>query len=283
MKKDPQYQNSAFLRGRLGSDIQIEKTISGEVYGRVSLATSEPLKSASGAEMPSKPTWHEVKIWGKDAAENAQQLHKKGASVEVQGPLQPSSYSTANGERVFTYAVNAVTISPADPKLPSECKLKLTGALQEDISVRQSSEGKSYVNFSVRTAEDYFDKSGTKHERGAFHRIHTTEPNQMENLQVYKKGDMLDIDGKIEKNSFMTQKGRTHSFSIIPSSIELAMNQPEQPKKGIEVRRDGQLVNSPQNQTPTMQGASEIAKAAPKRPGRPAKAKEQEPAQDVPF
>lgn len=271
--------NNLFVRGRLGSDFKLEETKSGEVYGRASVATSEKFKNVNGVEFQSKPTWHDVKIWGKGPAEEAQKNYQKGAYVEVSGPIQPSSYESQNGERVYTYALNAAHISKADANLPSENKLSLAGRVQEDIAVRQSPEGKSYVNLSLRTAEDYFDRDGVKHERGAFHRIHTSDSNQIENIQAFKKGDLLEVDGKIEKRSFMTQKGKTHSFSIIPSSIELSMKPELNPeKKSIEVRK-GQPTTSPLIEEANQ--PQPFNQQPAKRPGRPKK--DQEPAINVPF
>jgi len=88
-------RNKVQLIGNLGNDPEIKIFDSGKKKVKLSLATSDNYRNASG-EKVEQTQWHNIIGWGK-TAEIAEKYLKKGSEVAIDGKLQYRSYDDNNG------------------------------------------------------------------------------------------------------------------------------------------------------------------------------------------
>ncbi len=91
--------NLVILDGRLGQDVEIRSTTSGQQVAKLSLATSDIYMKDN--EKIEKTEWHTIIAWGK-TAENIHKLCKKGDSISVHGKLQNRSWEDQQGQKRYT-------------------------------------------------------------------------------------------------------------------------------------------------------------------------------------
>ncbi len=92
-------RNKVQLIGHLGADPEIKTFDSGKKKVKLSLATSESYKSASG-EKVEQTQWHNLIVWGKTADIAEKYLHK-GSELAVDGKLSYRSYDDKNGDKKY--------------------------------------------------------------------------------------------------------------------------------------------------------------------------------------
>ena len=84
--------NRSTVLGRVGNDVVLRYTQSGQAVTNLSLATNE--RRVDGPEVT---TWHRVVLWGK-LAELAERYVRKGEAIYVEGPLQSRQWTNKEGE-----------------------------------------------------------------------------------------------------------------------------------------------------------------------------------------
>ncbi len=92
-------RNKVQLIGHLGADPEIKTFDSGKKKVKLSLATSESYKSATG-EKVEQTQWHNLIVWGKTADIAEKYLHK-GSELAVDGKLSYRSYDDKNGDKKY--------------------------------------------------------------------------------------------------------------------------------------------------------------------------------------
>jgi len=92
-------RNKVQLIGHLGADPEIKTFDSGKKKVKLSLATSESYKSASG-EKVEQTQWHNLIVWGKTADIAEKYLHK-GSELAIDGKLSYRSYDDKNGDKKY--------------------------------------------------------------------------------------------------------------------------------------------------------------------------------------
>jgi single-strand DNA-binding protein len=92
-------RNSVQLLGNLGKDPEMKEVNGGRRVARMSVATNESWKDASG-QWKQDVQWHPVVAWGKQAEQVAEQL-RKGSRVSLEGRLVHRSYETKDGQRRY--------------------------------------------------------------------------------------------------------------------------------------------------------------------------------------
>jgi len=88
-------RNKVQLIGNLGSDPEVKELTDGKTVAKISLATSDTYKKASG-EKVTETQWHNIVAWGK-TAEIAGKYLKKGNRVAIEGRLVNRSYDDKKG------------------------------------------------------------------------------------------------------------------------------------------------------------------------------------------
>ncbi len=88
-------RNSVQLIGHLGKNPEIKRLDSGKVLTKVTIATNDYYKNASGEKI-TDTQWHNLVAWGK-TAENMNKFLKKGSEVCIQGKLTHRNYEDSNG------------------------------------------------------------------------------------------------------------------------------------------------------------------------------------------
>lgn len=100
--------NVSFIRGRLGQDPELTWFESGKVKTKLSVAVGKD-----------NPSWFEVELWGKNAENAAQYLHK-GSFVAVNGEMRFSEWTDKNGEVRGKFYIHAREIDFAGNVSPQE-------------------------------------------------------------------------------------------------------------------------------------------------------------------
>jgi len=91
--------NKVQLIGNIGNDTELKTFETGKKMVRISLATNETYKNASG-EKVKDTQWHNLVAWGK-TAELADKILKKGVEATVEGKLVNRSYTDKNNTKKY--------------------------------------------------------------------------------------------------------------------------------------------------------------------------------------
>lgn len=94
--------NSITVAGRIGKDMELRHTSSGDAVGQFSLADDQ------GKDKP--PIWWRCQLWGK-RAESLQPYLTKGASVTVTGRLQEREWTDKQGQPQKTMELNVTDLA----------------------------------------------------------------------------------------------------------------------------------------------------------------------------
>jgi single-strand DNA-binding protein len=96
-------RNNVQLMGNLGNDPDVKEVKAGRRMARISVATNERWKDASG-QWKEDVQWHPVVAWGKQAELVAEQL-RKGSRVALEGRLVHRSYEAKDGQKRYVTEV----------------------------------------------------------------------------------------------------------------------------------------------------------------------------------
>ncbi|MBK6341744.1 MAG: single-stranded DNA-binding protein [Flavobacteriales bacterium] len=92
-------KNKVHLVGNLGFDPEVREIAKGRKVARLSVATHDSYKNASG-ERVTDTQWHTVVAWGQ-TAEMAERLLRKGSPVMLEGRLVHRSYEAKDGSKRY--------------------------------------------------------------------------------------------------------------------------------------------------------------------------------------
>ena len=99
-------KNKVSLIGNLGLDPEVREIAKGRKVARLSIATNDSYKNASG-ERVTDTQWHTVVARGQ-TAEMVERLLRKGSPVALEGRLVHRSYEAKDGsKRYITEAIRA--------------------------------------------------------------------------------------------------------------------------------------------------------------------------------
>ena len=96
-------QNKVHLIGNLGFDPEVREIAKGRKVARISVATNDSYRNASG-ELVTDTQWHTVVAWG-SMAEQVERLLRKGSPVALEGRLVHRSYDTKQGIKRYVTEV----------------------------------------------------------------------------------------------------------------------------------------------------------------------------------
>ena len=96
--------NVHIIGGRVGQDPELQQLPSGTSVCNASVATDDPYKDSDG-NFRTKPTWHRVTLFGRQA-ENFAQYAKKGRYVVVTGTIRKRKAADTGVVHVDTVARN---------------------------------------------------------------------------------------------------------------------------------------------------------------------------------
>lgn len=118
--------NKVMLIGRLGKDVELKYTQSGSPVANLSLATDESYTGQDGNKVQ-KTEWHRVIVYGKQAENCANFLHK-GSMAFIEGSLATRKWQDQQGQDRFVTEIKAQRILFLDGKEGSEKTEKQTPA-----------------------------------------------------------------------------------------------------------------------------------------------------------
>jgi len=101
-------RNKVQLIGNLGADPEIKTLSNDKKLAKLSLATTDSYKKASG-EKVEETQWHNVIAWGK-TADLIEKYLVKGNRVAIEGKLQNRSYEDKNGIKRYVTEIVAIDI-----------------------------------------------------------------------------------------------------------------------------------------------------------------------------
>jgi single-strand DNA-binding protein len=94
--------NKAIIMGRLGKDPEINRTNSGLMVAKFSVATSETWRDKQSGERKEKTDWHNIVVFNENLAKIAEQFLKKGSLVYLEGKITPRSWDKPDGGKGYT-------------------------------------------------------------------------------------------------------------------------------------------------------------------------------------
>ncbi|HRH37048.1 MAG TPA: single-stranded DNA-binding protein [Flavobacteriales bacterium] len=92
-------KNKVHLVGNLGFDPEVREIAKGRKVARLSVATNDSYRNASG-ERITDTQWHTVVAWGQ-TAEMVERLLRKGSPVILEGRLVHRSYDAKDGTKRY--------------------------------------------------------------------------------------------------------------------------------------------------------------------------------------
>lgn len=95
--------NKAIVLGRLGHDMELSYTASGMPVGKMSVATTEKWKDASG-QPQERTMWHRL-VWYGKGPEVMRDAMKKGAQVYAEGRMDHREYTKKDGTAGTSYEI----------------------------------------------------------------------------------------------------------------------------------------------------------------------------------
>ncbi len=96
-------KNKVSLIGNLGFDPEVRELAKGRKIARLSVATNDTYRNASG-ERVTDTQWHTVVAWGR-TAEAVEKTLRKGSPVALEGRLVHRSYETKEGQKRYVTEV----------------------------------------------------------------------------------------------------------------------------------------------------------------------------------
>jgi len=91
--------NTVRLIGNCGFDPEVRELAKGRKVARISVATNDSYRNASG-ERVTDTQWHTVVAWG-TTAEAVERMLRKGSPVALEGRLVHRSYETKDGTKRY--------------------------------------------------------------------------------------------------------------------------------------------------------------------------------------
>jgi len=92
-------KNKVHLIGNLGFDPEVREIAKGRKVARLSVATNDSYRNASG-EKVTDTQWHTVVAWGQ-TAEMVERLLRKGSPLVLEGRLVHRSYEAKDGTKRY--------------------------------------------------------------------------------------------------------------------------------------------------------------------------------------
>ncbi|HRF78896.1 MAG TPA: single-stranded DNA-binding protein [Flavobacteriales bacterium] len=92
-------KNKVHLIGNLGFDPEVREIAKGRKVARLSVATNDSYRNASG-ERVTDTQWHTVVAWG-TTADAVEKMLRKGSPVALEGRLVHRSYETKEGVKRY--------------------------------------------------------------------------------------------------------------------------------------------------------------------------------------
>jgi single-strand DNA-binding protein len=92
-------KNKVHLIGNLGFDPEVREIAKGRKVARISVATNDSYRNASG-ERVTDTQWHTVVAWG-STAEAVEKMLRKGSPVALEGRLVHRSYEAKDGTKRY--------------------------------------------------------------------------------------------------------------------------------------------------------------------------------------
>src|SRR5262245_50722240 len=93
-------RNKVQLIGNIGSDPEVKNLQGGKKVVKLSLATNDSYKNASG-ERIKETQWHNLVAWNK-TAERVEKYLRKGSKIVVDGKILNRSYIDKEGNKKYT-------------------------------------------------------------------------------------------------------------------------------------------------------------------------------------
>lgn len=96
-------KNKVSLIGNLGHDPEVREVAKGRKIVRMSVATNDSYRNASG-ERVTDTQWHNVVAWGR-TAEAVSKVLRKGSPIALEGRLVHRSYEAKDGSKRYVTEV----------------------------------------------------------------------------------------------------------------------------------------------------------------------------------
>ena len=209
-------ENIVYATGRLTKEPSFGETKEGKRYAKFTLASDKkPTRKSEEAE---KPNFIPVEIYGDEIVGSAESFLKKGNSVEIIGSIRTGSYENSQGNKVFTWKVNATGVS----ELPEGAMVGMsavifTGKLHSDSKISYTNNGNSVC------VTDLFIEVGRRFGDGKDFIPATLYGKLGETLGRYLvKDQVVTVRGRIDTGSYVNSKKVTvYTWRVIADDMYL--------------------------------------------------------------
>lgn len=106
--------NRVMIIGRLGRDVELRQTPSGQSVASFTVATDESYTSRDGQKVE-QTEWHRISVFGKQA-ELCGKFIGKGSLVYVEGKLRTRKWTDQSGQERTSTEINADRVQFLDHK-----------------------------------------------------------------------------------------------------------------------------------------------------------------------
>ncbi len=94
-------------------------------------------------------------------------------------------------------------------------KAVLIGRIGQEIELKKTQSGVSFINFSMATSEKFKDKQGQQQEQTEWHNISAWNRQAEVIAQYCQKGSLLYVEGKLKTESYDKDGQKHYSTKII--------------------------------------------------------------------
>ena len=146
--------NKVTLVGNLGRDPEVRAMQNGDKIVQLSVATSDRWKDKNSGEQRERTEWHRVVIFNDALGKIAEQYHKKGSTVYLEGQLQTRKWTDQqSGQEKYTTEVVLQRYRGELTLLGSRSENQISND-QQNVEIDQSNQ----ISMSDNIASDLDDE-----------------------------------------------------------------------------------------------------------------------------
>ena len=220
--------NEVTLQGRLAQEATLEESKNGTKYARGQIA----VEHASGDKV--RAVTYPFTMFGAAAERLAE--YKKGAQIELQGRLDRSDYTSADGSEHTEFGIVGRKISQPET-FGSKNIFKLSGFLQTSgangtVPLKTAANGKTkYAQFGLSVKQDMFRQEGEAEKPAKYDTYFMTAfGNLAQNISSnFRRGDLCELMGRVDLD-------RTGAISMVATQGAV-LREASSVQEGIAARK----------------------------------------------
>ncbi len=201
-------KNEVNLVGQI-ANVEVKTTQNNIEYAKFSVGVNETYVDKDKNEHK-KIHYHNAISFNKDIVDELKNLDTTTKNFGVvKGALEYSSYEK-DGKTNYTTNINVKGFEVADKDFAKENSqtIDISGRLAKDVEIKTTKSNREFATFSVATNEYYKGQNDVDWKtKTQFHNITVFEKDSVESLKGTKKGQPMELKGKLSVNEFEKKDG----------------------------------------------------------------------------